>query len=137
MQKVPIERVPCNYGNERPYFRCSGVVNGRHCKRRVVKLYLGGRYFFCRHCYNLSYSSQSEAKSDRMLRRANKLRTALGGKRGSAHFIAPRPKGMWQRNYQRKRFEIEWCEGQANQLFIAKYAHLLSEEERERYFGSR
>lgn len=43
----------------------------------------------------------------------------------------PKPKGMWQRTYQRKRFEIEWCEDQADHLFIAKFAHLLSEEERE------
>jgi hypothetical protein len=134
-QAVPIERMPCNYGNQRPYFRCSGVVRGRHCNRRVVKLYAGGRYLLCRHCYNLAYSSQSEERSDRMLRRANKLRTALGGERGTAHFIAPRPKGMSQRKYLQKRLEIEWCEGQANELFISKYSHLLSREEREMYFG--
>lgn len=69
-----------------------------------------------------------------MLCRANKLRTALGGERGTAHFIAPRPKGMSQRKYQQKRFEIEWCEGQANQLFIAKFAHLLSKEDQEKFF---
>jgi hypothetical protein len=64
-----------------------------------------------------------------------KLRSALGGERGTAHFIAPRPKGMSQRKYQRKRFEIEWCEGQRNRLFIAKFAHLLSKEERHVYFN--
>jgi hypothetical protein len=133
-QAVPIERLPCNYGNQRPYFRCSGVVRGHHCNRRVVKLYAGGRYFLCRHCYNLAYSSQSEEKSDRMLRRANNLRTALGGERGTVHFIAPRPKGMWLRTYQRKRFEIERCENKANQFFIAKYAYLLSKEEREWFY---
>ena len=136
VQAVPIERVACHYGNQRPYFRCSGVVNGRHCNRRVVKLYAGGRYFLCRHCYNLAYSSQSEEKSDRMLRRANKLRTALGGERGTAHFIAPKPKGMSQRTYERKRSEIERCEGQANHLFIAKFAHALSKEDQERFFGA-
>ncbi|UWQ90844.1 hypothetical protein K3727_19170 [Rhodobacteraceae bacterium M382] len=134
-QRVPLEHTSCYYGGQRPYFRCPGIVNGQHCGRRVAKLYAGGRYFLCRHCYSVAYTSQSEPRYDRMLRRANKLRMALGGEPGSAHWIAPKPKGMWQRTYQRKRFEIEWCEDNANQLFIAKYAHLLSLGEREMYFG--
>jgi hypothetical protein len=134
-QPVSITHADCHYGGQRPYFRCPGVVSGRHCGRRVGNLFSGGRYFLCRHCYKIAYSSQSEASCDRMLRRANKLRMALGGEPGTAHWIAPRPKGMWQRTYHRKRFEIEWCEEQANQAFIAKYAHLLSPEEQEMFFG--
>jgi hypothetical protein len=41
---------------------------------------------------------------------------------------------MSQRKYQQKRFEIEWCEGQANQLFLSKFRHLLSVEERTKFF---
>lgn len=115
----------CNYGSQRPYFRCPGVVNGRSCGRRVAKLFAGGKYFLCRHCYNIGYASQSEPRYDRMLRRANKLRQALGGEPGTAHWIAPKPKGMHQRTYQSKRCEIEWCESQADELFIAKFQHLL------------
>lgn len=135
-QSTRLTYAPCKYGNKRPYFICPGVVNGRACGRRVGKLFSGGRYFLCRHCYNVAYASQSEARYDRMLRRANKIRMALGGEPGTAHWIANKPKGMWQRTYQRKRFEIEWCEGQANHLFIAKFAHLLSAEEQEMYFGA-
>ncbi|SFO39206.1 hypothetical protein SAMN04487859_1392 [Roseovarius lutimaris] len=134
-QTIRITRTDCHYGNQRPYFICPGVVSGRHCGRRVGKLFMGGRYFLCRHCYNIGYASQSEARYDRMLRRANKLRTALGGEPGTGYCIAPRPKGMWQRTYQRKRFEIEWCESQANQAFLSKYSYLLSEDEVEMYFG--
>jgi len=134
-QPIRLTYVNCHYGNKRPYFLCPGVVNGRQCSRRVGKLFLGGRYFLCRHCYNIGYSSQSEVRYDRMLRRANKLRMALGGEPGSAHWIAPKPKGMWQRTYQRKRFEIEWCEGQANQAILRKYGHLLSKEDVEMFFG--
>ena len=133
-QPVRIEHTDCHYGGQRPYFLCPGIVNGRHCRRRVGKLFAGGRYFLCRHCYNMSYSSQSEARYDRMLRRANKLRVALGGEPGTAHFIPFKPKGMWQRTYQRKRFEIQWCEDQANQLFLSKFAHLLSAEDRQMFF---
>ncbi|MDA9995189.1 hypothetical protein N9D91_03310 [Planktomarina temperata] len=32
---------------------------------------------------------------------------ALGGEPGMALFIALKSKGMWQRNYYRKRFEIQ------------------------------
>lgn len=135
-QATRIAYTPCNYGNERPYFMCPGVVNGRACGRRVGKLFAGGRYFLCRHCYNVAYTSQSEPRYDRMLRRANKLRMALGGEPGTAHWIAPKPKGMWQRTYERKCNEIEWCEDQANQLFLSKYRHLLSKDELEMYFGT-
>jgi hypothetical protein len=135
-QPILITRVDCHYGNIRPYFICPGVVNGRHCGRRVVKLFSGGRYFLCRHCYNIAYTSQSEPRCDRMLRRANKLRMALGGEPGTAHWIAPKPKGMWQRTYQRHRSEIEWCESQAGQLFLSKYRDRFSQDELEMYFGT-
>jgi hypothetical protein len=104
-------------------------------RHKVVHVYAGGKYLLCRHCYNLAYTSQSEPRYDRMLRRANKIRRALGGEAGTANWIAPRPKGMSQRTYQRKRSEIEWCEGQANHLFIEQFRHLLSNEDREMYFG--
>jgi hypothetical protein len=32
-----------------------------------------------------------------------KLRVALGGEAGTANWIAPKPKGMWQRTYERKK----------------------------------
>ncbi|MBL4768335.1 MAG: hypothetical protein JKY94_11585 [Rhodobacteraceae bacterium] len=124
-QHVPLTYAGCNYGGQRPYFRCPGVVNGQHCGRRVAKLFSGGQYFLCRHCYSVAYTSQSEDRHSRLLRRANKIRMALGGEPGTVHFIAWKPKGMWQRTYQRKRFEIEWCEDQANIAFIRKYAHFF------------
>ncbi|MGC1505788.1 MAG: hypothetical protein WA782_16790 [Sulfitobacter sp.] len=135
-QNVNLTYVDCHYGNKRPYFTCPGVVNGRPCCRRVGKLFSGGKYFLCRHCYRIGYASQSEARHDRLLRRANKMRMALGGEPGTAYWIAPKPKGMWQRTYQRKRFEIEWCENQADRLFLSKFSHLLSKEERETFFGT-
>lgn len=98
---VPIIRRPCHYGGTRPYFHCPGIVNGRYCGRTVAKLY-GGRYFLCRHCHNLAYNSQSEEPRDRLLRKANKKRTALGGEPGTDSYFPQRPKGMWHRTYQRE-----------------------------------
>jgi hypothetical protein len=132
---VPIAYAACNYGGKRPYFLCPGVVDGKHCRRRVGKLFAGGKYFLCRHCYNVAYASQSEAQYDRKLRRANKLRIALGGEPGTAHWIAPRPKGMWERTYHRKVDEISTCESQADILFLRKFAIFLSSYELETYFG--
>lgn len=46
------------------FFRCPLLTgDGRPCGRRVGKLYLppGGRYFGCRHCYRLTYTSCNES----------------------------------------------------------------------------
>lgn len=59
-------------GGERWWFVCPLMVNGQPCGRRVAKLYLppGGRYFGCRHCYDLTYTSAQEAhKYDRLFAR--------------------------------------------------------------------
>jgi hypothetical protein len=52
-----------NFGGLRWWFICSLSVNGGACQRRVSKLYLppGGRYFGCRHCYDLTYTSCQES----------------------------------------------------------------------------
>ncbi len=48
-----------HFGGLRWWFLCPLTVNGRACRRRVAKLYLppSGRYFGCRHCYDLTYAS--------------------------------------------------------------------------------
>jgi len=60
--KVQLTTTPCNLGGVRYWFICPLSKNGIYCGRRVGKLYLspGGRYFGCRHCYNLSYESRNE-----------------------------------------------------------------------------
>jgi hypothetical protein len=75
-EPVSLEWTPCNFGGERPWFVCPGVVNGKRCGRRVAILYGPGKYFLCRHCYDLRYESQREDKKDRALRRAQKIRGA-------------------------------------------------------------
>ena len=91
----------CNFGGERPWFICLRAG----CGRRVAILYEPGRYFLCRHCYDLSYESQREDKTHRALRRAQKIRQRLGG---SANMLEPfpeRPKGMHHDTYMRLFWE--------------------------------
>jgi len=88
-----IATVP-NYGGLRWWFRC---IN---CHRRVAVLYMGANYLACRKCYNLAYDSQNEDFSNRMLRKAQKISTQLGGE-GVVEWVQ-KPKGMHWKTYNRK-----------------------------------
>jgi hypothetical protein len=61
----PLVTTQCNYGGTRFWFECSVYTNGLYCGNRVAKLYLApnGKYFACRHCYQLSYASRKEPRS--------------------------------------------------------------------------
>jgi hypothetical protein len=96
-ETVPLTLTACNFGGERPWFICPGA----DCGRRVAILYGPGRYFLCRHCYDLRYESQREDKTHRALRTAQKIRQCLGG---SANMMEPFPeksKGMHWSTYER------------------------------------
>jgi hypothetical protein len=60
--RVELATTRPHFGGLRWWFLCPLLVNGRGCGRRVAKLYLpsGGRYFGCRHCYDLTYKSVQE-----------------------------------------------------------------------------
>jgi hypothetical protein len=100
-EPISLKWTACNFGRERPWFVCPGAG----CGRRVAILYGLGRYFLCRHCYDLVYESQREDKMHRALRRAQKIREGLGG---SANMIEPfpeKPKGMHWSTYERLFWE--------------------------------
>lgn len=58
-----LEAVPRHFGGVQWYFVCQLTNNGRYCGRRARKLYSppGGRYFGCRRCYGLTYTSCQES----------------------------------------------------------------------------
>ncbi|MGQ9825555.1 MAG: hypothetical protein ACUVSK_11295 [Desulfotomaculales bacterium] len=60
--KIPLVTTTCFGRKLRYWFICPLAVNGRPCGRRVGTLYLppGGKYFGCRHCYNLTYRKAQE-----------------------------------------------------------------------------
>ena len=100
-EPVPLEWTPCNFGGERPWFLCPGAG----CGRRVAVLYGPGRYFLCRHCYDLRYESQREDKTHRALRRAQRIRERLGGSANMTEPFPERPKGMHHDTYDRLFWE--------------------------------
>ena len=123
-ENVPIQRVPCRYGGQRPYFECPGS----HCGRRVAKLFGADKYFLCRHCYRIAYASQSEGPLDRAIRRANKIREQLGGERGGVSApIPPRPKGMWYRTYERSCAELHAAQIAGNIAFLRFSKSLMAQ----------
>lgn len=92
---VPTLWTPCRFGGQRPWLFCP------RCGRRVVKLFLYGRYFCCRDCHGLAYESQRADAGERAVRRATKIRQLLGG---SSDLVAPfpeKPPGMRWRTYDR------------------------------------
>ncbi len=96
-EPVPLEWTSCNFGGERPWFLCPSLA----CGRRVAILYGPGRYFLCRHCYDLRYESQRENGTHRALRRAQKIRERLGGTANMTEPFPERPKGMHWRTCER------------------------------------
>ena len=86
----------CNFGGERPWFVCPGAG----CGRRVAILYGPGRYFLCRHCYDLVYESQRENQMHRALRRAQAIRERPGGSPNMTKPFPDRPKGMHWKTYE-------------------------------------
>lgn len=100
-QKVMFDQTDCNYGGKRKWFLCSS------CGRRCAVIYLKVKYFFCRKCCNLTYVTQCDTKSDRLQRKANKLRMKIGVKAGASSklpFI--KPKFMHNKTFSKIMKEI-------------------------------
>jgi hypothetical protein len=100
-EPVSLDWTACNFGGERPWFICPGIG----CGRRVAILYGPGRYFLCRHCYDLVYESQRENGMYRTLRRAQAIWERLGGSASVMQPFPQRPKGMHHDTYWRLREE--------------------------------
>lgn len=98
--QIFFEWTPCNYGRRRQWFLCPD------CSKRVAVIY-GGKYFRCRHCHNLTYSSQQESKPDRLMRKTRKIRTRLGASNDLTKPILFKPKNMHQKTFDRLRREAD------------------------------
>jgi hypothetical protein len=100
-QTVSFDQTPCNYGGHRTWFLCP------RCWKRVAVLYGTGKYFFCRHCYDITYSSQQESRPDRLMRKARKIRERMGGGANLLVSFPDKPKNMHWKTYWRLRERAE------------------------------
>jgi len=100
-EPVSLDWTACHFGGARPWFICPGAG----CGRRVAILYGEGRYFLCRHCYDLVYESQRENEMHRALRRAQAIRERLGGSANMTKPFPEKPKGMHHDTYMRMFWE--------------------------------
>ncbi len=114
-QNIFFDNTPCNFGGFRKWFHCP------KCYKRVAILYGAGKYFFCRHCYNLTYDSCNSSSIQRIFDKASKLRERLGGDIGNNEFIADKPKGMHRKTYNQIRDEIERFEDMGNKCMKEKW----------------
>src|SRR5258706_11245377 len=93
---VYYRRTRTNFCGWRDWFECP------NCSRACSALY-GGKYFRCRRCYRLNYSSQYEEAWERLRGRAERVRKKLGDSAGISvgdfNPFPPRPKGMHHRTY--------------------------------------
>lgn len=122
-EPVRIDWSPCRFGGKRPYFICPGIRNNIACQRKVQKLYGVSSYFLCRHCYGLTYASQSEDQFDRALRKADRLRRKLDSNACGLDTMPRKPKGMWRRTYEKSRdriLELDWLAQIKFELLVAK-----------------
>ena len=104
-QVIRFDRTPCNYGGHRTWFLCP------RCWARVAVLYGAGKYFFCRKCHDLAYSSQQEGRADRLMRKSRKIRERLGADNDDLMWpIMWKPKNMYQKTFDRLRKEAESAE---------------------------
>lgn len=95
-QHIGLTSTQPNYGGRRWWMLCPKT------NKRVLKLHLppGRGQFRSREAWGLGYRSQRIAGSDRALERLFRLQQKLGGEVGWDRGL-PRPKGMWNRTYER------------------------------------
>lgn len=98
-----IEWTRCTFGGWRPWFKCV-------CGKRVAKIYGGGMFLGCRHCYEARYLTQKLGKTSRKFRRACEIRMSLGGEPAIRKPFPERPRGMWRSKYDRLKLECEKIE---------------------------
>ena len=96
-QPVALSQTRCHFGGMRWWFLCP------ICRRRVAVLYRYGKWFRCRHCCQLPYSSQCETALDRAYRKVRKIRSRLGvsGNLNLPIHTWHKPKGMHWRTFER------------------------------------
>lgn len=96
VQHIRLTATRPNYGGRRWWMHCPSTG------RRIAKLHMpaGGDQFASRAAWRLGYHSQRIAHRDRPFEKLFRLQKKLGGPEGWEAGLR-RPKGMWQRTFDR------------------------------------
>lgn len=93
-QHVTFDKTTCHFGGERLWFLCP------RCSMRVAVLYVLNKFFLCRHCNQLPYSSQNDSEMDNLIQQMHKL-----GERIFEHYESGegwgKKKGMHWKTFKR------------------------------------
>jgi hypothetical protein len=100
--KIWLESSQPHFGGRRWWFVCPRISQ----PVRTLYLPLGGRHFWSRRAYRLSYGSQRESWYDRAYRRSRKLHRRLGGDPADAEY-PDKPKRMRWITYNRLMERLE------------------------------
>ena len=114
-QAIFFDQTPCNYGGHRKWFLCS------QCERRVENLYGAGKYFLCRDCHGLTYTSCNTHPRKRLFNKANRLKQEIGVEPGIMDFIPEKPKGMHRTTFDNIIDEIQRLEYLGDQAMLEKW----------------
>lgn len=117
--RIPLTFTKPNFGGCRAWFVCPT------CNQRKRVLW-GRTYYRCAKCYGMTHNSQYEDRASRLLDRALRIKTKLGGDASCFYPFPEKPKGMHWRTYQAKRAEYERLYQEANLATFAQFgAYLL------------
>lgn len=121
-ERIELEARPQPFGGFQWLMICP--ISGRACR----KLYLppGTRRFAARQAYRLAYRSQGQARYDRAITQAQRLRRRLGASEALGDWIE-RPCGMRRRTFDRFLARIERYEEIADRhllAFVARFQEI-------------
>lgn len=119
---IPVERISCNYGGFRSYFRCP------LCEKRMRILYFAEQsIFLCRMCLNLSYNSQRLRTSRRYGHISDQIKAFVREKGGDLDQYKKPPR-MHNTSYDKLR--------QKQCYYESKFHQALNNELR-KWYGER
>ena len=89
---------------------------------------LGGsdKFFLCRDCHGLTYTSCNARQTKRIFDKADKLKKKIGVGTGIMYFIPEKPKGMHQATFDRTIQEIQKLESLGDQAISKKWEHVCN-----------
>lgn len=128
---IPLDRLPCNYGGYRYFFKCP------LCNCRMRKLYFAQRsLFLCRKCLNLTYDTQLLRPMRRYYRMTKKIETMVEEMGGNLS-IHKKPYRMWNKTFhtlQRKHSYYEQMDRNASNQELRTWYGPAIEPELDTFF---